>query len=89
MHISAVAIRRPILTTMAVLALVVFGMVSLRGLGVDLMPKVDFPVVSVITRLPGADPETIETRVTDPIEASVNTLSGIKTLRSTSAEGTP
>lgn len=87
MHISAVAIRRPILTTMGILSLVVFGLVSLKGLGVDLMPKVDFPVVSVITRLPGADPETIETRVTDPIEASVNTLSGIKTLRSTSAEG--
>jgi HAE1 family hydrophobic/amphiphilic exporter-1 len=75
------------MTTMAIGALIVFGLVSLSGLGVDLMPKVDFPVVSIVTQLLGADPETIETRVTEPLEASVNTLAGIKTLRSTSAEG--
>ena len=87
MFISNVAIRRPMMTTMGIGALVVFGLVSLSGLGVDLMPKVDFPVVSIVTQLLGADPETIETRVTEPMEASVNTLAGIKTLRSTSAEG--
>jgi len=87
MFISTVAIRRPLLTVMVICALIVFGLVSLKGLGVDLFPKVDFPVVSIVTQLPGADPETIESRVSDPIEASVNTLSGIKTLRSTSAEG--
>ncbi len=87
MFISAVAIRRPMLTCMAILAMVVFGIVCLHGLGVDLTPKVDFPIISIISKLPGADPETIETRVSDPMEAAVNTLSGIKTLRSTSAEG--
>ena len=87
MFISAVAIRRPVFTAMFILAMIAFGIVSLSGLGVDLMPKVDFPIVSIITKLPGADPETIETRITDPVEEAVNTLSGIKTLRSTSAEG--
>jgi HAE1 family hydrophobic/amphiphilic exporter-1 len=87
MFISAVAIRRPMLTSMAILAVVVFGIVSLWGLGVDLTPKVDFPVVSIVSKLPGADPETIERQMSDPMEAAVNSLSGIKTLRSTSAEG--
>lgn len=87
MLISNIAIRRPVFTAMVILALIVFGAVSLMGLGIDLFPKVDFPIVSIITTLRGADPETVESRVTDIIEESVNTLSGIKTLRSTSAEG--
>jgi len=87
MFISAIAIRRPLFTAMVILSLVVFGLVSLKGLGVDLMPKVDFPVVSIVTQWPGADPETVELRVSDPLEEAVNTLGGIKTLRSTSAEG--
>jgi HAE1 family hydrophobic/amphiphilic exporter-1 len=86
MFISAIAIRRPVFTTMFIGAMIVFGIVSLRGLGVDLVPKVDFPVVAIITKLPGADPETVENRVTDPIEEAVNTLAAIKSLRSTSAE---
>ena len=87
MLISRVAIRRPILTAMLVLAMLVFGLVAFSSLGVDLMPKVDFPVITIVTKLPGADPETIENRVTDLIEEAVNTLSGIKSLRSTSADG--
>ncbi|MFH1024890.1 MAG: efflux RND transporter permease subunit [Planctomycetota bacterium] len=87
MLISNIAIRRPIFTAMVISALMVFGAVSLFRLGVDLFPKVDFPVITIVTALPGADPETMEMRVTDPIEEAVNTLSSIKTLRSTSAEG--
>jgi HAE1 family hydrophobic/amphiphilic exporter-1 len=67
-------------------AMIVFGWVSLTRLGVDLFPRVDFPVVTIITYLPGADPETVESRVTDPIEEAVNTISAIKHLRSTSAD---
>ena len=87
MFISSIAIRRPVLTAMGILALIVFGWVSLRSLPLDLFPKVDFPIVTIKTVLIGADPETIETRVTDPLEQSVNTLSGIKKLQSTSMEG--
>lgn len=87
MFISTVAIRRPLFTSMLILAMLVFGTVSLHGLGIDLFPKVDFPVVTIMTELRGADPETVESRVTDVIEESVNTLAGIKKLRSTSAEG--
>ncbi|MCY2928457.1 MAG: efflux RND transporter permease subunit [Planctomycetota bacterium] len=87
MFISTIAIRRPVFTTMFILSMVVFGIVSLRGLGVDLFPKVDFPIVSIVTRLPGADPETVEKQISDPLEEAINTLAAIKTLRSTSAEG--
>jgi len=87
MFISNVAIRRPLFTAMVICAMIVFGWVSLHGLGIDLLPKVDFPVITIVTALRGADPETMETRVSDVIEEAVNTVAGIKTLRSTSAEG--
>lgn len=87
MILSDVAIRRPVFTTMVVMALVVFGIVALRAIGIDLFPRVEFPVITIVTELRGADPETIETTVTDPIEEAVSTISAIKTLRSTSAEG--
>jgi HAE1 family hydrophobic/amphiphilic exporter-1 len=85
--LSDVAIRRPVFTTMVVGALVVFGLVALRGIGLDLFPKVEIPTITVITQLVGADPETVETTVTDPIEEAVSTIAGIKSVRSTSAEG--
>jgi HAE1 family hydrophobic/amphiphilic exporter-1 len=71
---------------MVISAIVVFGLVAYNSLGVDLFPKVDFPVVTVTTILPGADPETIETDVTERLEESLNTISGIKSLRSQSSE---
>lgn len=86
MILSDVSIRRPVFTNMVVMALVVFGLVGLSRLGVDLFPRVEFPVITVLTALPGADPETVETTVTDPIEEAVSTISQIKSLRSTSAE---
>ena len=56
-------------------------------LGVDLFPKVDFPVVSVTATLPGTSPEEMETTVTRPIEEAINTVSGVDELRSTVREG--
>ncbi|MBI2922955.1 MAG: efflux RND transporter permease subunit [Planctomycetes bacterium] len=87
MILSDTAIRRPVLTTMAIGAIVVFGVISFRETGIDLFPRVEFPVITILSVLPGADPETIETTVTDPIEEAVATISGIKHLRSTSTEG--
>lgn len=87
MILSETAIRRPVFTTMVVAAIIVFGAVSFREIGVDLFPRVEFPVITILTALPGADPETMETTVTDPIEEAVATISAIKKLRSTSADG--
>jgi hypothetical protein len=56
------------------------------GLGVDRFPKVDFPMITVTTVVPGAAPEQVETEVSDRIESAVNTLSGVDELRSVSVE---
>jgi hydrophobic/amphiphilic exporter-1 (mainly G- bacteria), HAE1 family len=85
--LSDVSIKRPIFTAMIMLAILVFGAVMYKRLSVDLFPKVDFPIVTVTVVYPGADPETMETKVADPIEEAVNSLSGIDQLRSTSLEG--
>ncbi|MEQ9144412.1 MAG: efflux RND transporter permease subunit [Parvibaculaceae bacterium] len=87
MWISDVSIKRPVFAVMLIGALVTLGWISLGRLGVDLFPKVEFPIVSVTTLLEGASPETIESEVSDPIEEEVNTASGIETLSSTSSEG--
>lgn len=79
-------IRRPVFTTMLVGAVVVFGLFTYPRIGVDQFPDVDVPVVTVTTILPGADPETMERDVSDPIEEAVNTLSGLDTLQSTNVE---
>ncbi len=87
MKITELAIKRPIFTTMMITALVVLGLFSYFRLGVDQMPNVEFPYVVVQTTLRGAGPEEIESSITKPIEESVNTISGIEDLTSTSYEG--
>lgn len=80
-------IRRPVLATMVTALLVVLGLFSYRTLGVDTMPTIEIPVVTVTTILRGASPEEIESQVTKPIEEVVNTVAGIDELKSVSTEG--
>ncbi|HEX9206540.1 MAG TPA: efflux RND transporter permease subunit [Candidatus Deferrimicrobiaceae bacterium] len=87
MKISEICVRRPVFATMLVSLLVVVGIASWKGLGVDLFPNIDIPIVTVTTTLAGASPEEIETTITKPIEEAVNTVAGIDELRSTSREG--
>jgi hydrophobic/amphiphilic exporter-1 (mainly G- bacteria), HAE1 family len=86
MWISDTSIKRPVFATMFILGLVVFGIVSYPEIGVDLFPKVDFPIVSITTTLKGASPEIMDIDVTDKIEEAVNTINGVKTISSTSQE---
>ncbi len=79
-------ITRPVFTGMLTLVIVVFGLVAYPKIGVDQMPEVEFPVVTVTTVLPGADPESIERNVTKPLEEALNTLSGLDTLRSVNVD---
>src|SRR4051812_1069718 len=79
-------ITRPVFTAMLVLAVVVFGLNAYPKMGVDQFPDIDFPVVTVTTVLPGADPESMERDVSDPLEEALNSLGGVETLRSTSVE---
>ena len=85
--LAQLCVRRPVFATMLIMALLVMGVSSYFKLGVDLFPKIEFPIVSVTTTLRGASPEEVETQVTKRIEEAVNTISGIDELRSISAEG--
>ncbi|HYS79863.1 MAG TPA: efflux RND transporter permease subunit [Anaeromyxobacteraceae bacterium] len=79
-------ISRPVFTGMLTLVVLVFGVVAYPRIGVDQMPEVEFPIVTVMTVLPGADPEAIERTVTKPLEEALNTLPGLDTLRSINVE---
>ena len=85
--LAEVSVRRPVFASVLVLSLIVVGLFSYFKLGVDLYPKVDFPLITVTTRQTGAAPEEIETEITDKIERAVNTIAGIDELRSVSTEG--
>src|SRR5690242_12848698 len=85
--LAAISVKRPVFATVLILILTVIGVFSYVQLGVDRFPKVDFPVVAVVTVLPGSAPDEVESEITDKIEAAVNTISGMDELRSISAEG--
>jgi HAE1 family hydrophobic/amphiphilic exporter-1 len=85
--LAEICVRRPVFASVLILSLTVVGAFSFGQLGVDRLPQVDFPTVSIVTRLPGAAPEQVESEVTDKIEEAVNTISGIDQLNSNSAEG--
>src|SRR3954466_5170439 len=85
--LAKISVKRPVFATVLILLICVIGATGYFQLGVDRFPKVDFPTVAVVTRLPGAAPSEVETEITDKIEEAVNTISGIDELRSTSSEG--
>jgi HAE1 family hydrophobic/amphiphilic exporter-1 len=87
MSLVDLCVRRPVFATMLVMALVVLGIASYRDLGLDALPKVDIPTVTITTRLPGASPEEVESQITRRVEEVVNTISGLDELRSTTIEG--
>ncbi|MBF0344095.1 MAG: efflux RND transporter permease subunit [Nitrospirae bacterium] len=88
MWLSDTSIRRPVFATMLILILVLWGIISYPEIGVDLLPRVDFPIVNITTRLPGASPEIMDVDVTDKIEEAINTINGVKSITSSSYEST-
>jgi HAE1 family hydrophobic/amphiphilic exporter-1 len=87
MNLPALCIRRPVMTVLLMVALVVFGVVAYPKLPVNELPNVDFPTISVRASLPGASPETMATAVATPLENEFSTIAGISTMTSTSALG--
>jgi hydrophobic/amphiphilic exporter-1 (mainly G- bacteria), HAE1 family len=85
--LSNLSIRRPVLTAMMMLALVVLGLFSYRRLSIDLWPDIEFPFLAIQTTYPGASPEAVEREVTKKIEEAVNPVEGIKQIQSVSTEG--
>jgi len=86
MYISDTAITKPVLTVVAMLMFVVFGIVALTQLDTDEYPEIDAPVVVVAVPYPGASPDIVEREVVDPIEEAISGISGIDRLRSSSLD---
>src|SRR5574337_673273 len=86
MFLSEISIRRPVFTAMVTAALMTLGLLGASKLGVDLYPKVDFPVVVVVTAYPGAGPAEVEQLVTRTVEEAVSGINGIDQVRSTSRD---
>ncbi|MBP2671165.1 MAG: Acriflavin resistance protein, partial [candidate division NC10 bacterium] len=87
MFLADLCVKRPVFATMLIMALVVVGWFSYDRLGLDLLPKIDRPTITITTRLAGASPEEMETQITKLVEESVNTISGLEELRSSTTEG--
>ncbi|MFN4258767.1 MAG: efflux RND transporter permease subunit [Gemmataceae bacterium] len=87
-RLAEICVRRPIFAAMLILALVVAGAASFWQLSTDRFPKMDLPMVTVRTTLPGAAPEEIESEITQHLENAVATVEGIQELRSISSEST-
>lgn len=86
MRLTEIAIKRPAFITMVFVALAVLGLYSYNRMGVDLLPKTDWPIVSVVTVYPGAGPREVETDVSKPIEDGLSTLNNVDNIRSYSRE---
>ncbi len=85
--LADLCIRRPVFATMLNVLLLIVGWASFRELGVDQIPNVELPIITVTTTLRGASPEEVETSVTKPIEEIINTVEGLDELSSSSREG--
>jgi HAE1 family hydrophobic/amphiphilic exporter-1 len=88
MNLSAVFIRRPVMTGLLSAAIVLAGIMGYLSMPVAAVPRVDFPVITVSAQLPGASPETMATSVALPMEREFSTITGIDQISSTSGQGT-
>ena len=86
-NISAPFIRRPVMTTMVMSALIVFGIAAYFTLPVSELPNVDFPTISVSANLPGADPQTMAAAVATPLERQFSAIPGVTSMDSASTTG--
>ncbi|MDP3453289.1 MAG: efflux RND transporter permease subunit [Bacteroidales bacterium] len=87
MSLSTTTISRPVLATVMSLLILIFGAIGYTSLGVRDYPSVDNPVISVRCSFPGANADVIETQITEPLEAAVNGIPGIRAISSTSRDG--
>ncbi len=87
MNFTAVFIRRPVMTTLVMLAILAFGTMAYRQLAVSDLPNVDYPTLTVSASLPGASPETMAAAVATPLEKQFTTIAGIDNMVSSSSLG--
>ncbi len=88
MNLPALCVRRPVMTGLLMMALLVFGVLSYLRLPVSDLPNADFPTIQVSASLPGASPETMAASVATPLEKQFSTIAGVDSMTSTSGSGT-
>jgi HAE1 family hydrophobic/amphiphilic exporter-1 len=88
MSLPGFSVRRPVLTTMVTLIVVLLGVVAMRRIQIDLLPDIELPTLTIMTEYEGASPEVMERLVTQIVEEIVATVPGVVELRSQSAQGT-
>jgi len=87
MNIAALFIKRPVMTTLVMISILLFGAMAYRQLPVSDLPNVDFPTIQVSASLPGASPETMAASVATPLERQFSTIAGLDSMTSASALG--
>lgn len=86
MNLTLFSLKRPVTVIMAVLAVLMFGLISLDRLSLEMLPNMDFPMLAVVTIYPNADAETVESTVTIPVETQIRAIQGVRNVNSTSME---
>ena len=86
-NIAALFVGRPVMTSLVMLGILIFGIVSYRLLPVNALPNVDFPTIQVSASLPGASPDTMASAVATPLEKQFSTIAGIDSMTSQSTQG--
>src|SRR3954466_564021 len=87
MSVTDLFIRRPVMTTLVMLAILGAGIFAFQTLPVSDLPNVDFPTLQITANLPGASPETMASSVATPLERQFTTIEGIDSMTSSSALG--
>jgi len=88
MNIAELSLRRPVLAIVMNILIVLFGIIGFQFLGVRDYPAIDPPNISVRTSYPGANPDIVETQITEPLEKAINGIAGIRNITSSSSNGT-
>ena len=87
MNLSELFIKRPVMTSLVMLAVMIFGIFAYRALPVNDLPSIDFPTIQVTSNLPGASPETMASAVATPLERQFSTIAGLDAMTSTNGQG--
>ena len=87
MNVSALFIRRPIMTPLVMLSILLFGVIGDRLLPVSDLPNVDFPTIQVSASLPGANPDTMAASVATPLEKQFSSIAGLDAMSSKNMQG--
>jgi HAE1 family hydrophobic/amphiphilic exporter-1 len=87
MNVAEIFIRRPVMTTLVMLGILIFGIMGYRLLPVSDLPNVDFPTILVSASLPGATPDTMASAVAMPLEKQFSTIAGVDSMTSSSTQG--